>query len=162
MITAKLLTALNDQIKHELESAYLYAAMVAYFKSENLDGMARWMEVQSKEEVKHATKFFDYIFERDSVAELQSLTMLAKKWAGPLDVFKAAYAHEQFITGKINDLMTLAIAEKDYASQIMLNWFVSEQVEEEDSALKVVQLLEKIGTSGQALVLADRELGKRE
>jgi len=162
MLSPKLFSALNDQIKHELESAYLYAAMMTWFKSENLDGMARWMEVQSNEETKHARKFYEHIFDRGNVAELQSLKVLAKKWKSPLDVFKAAYAHEQFITGKINELMALAIAEKDYAAQIMLNWFVTEQVEEEDSALKVVQLLEKIGPSGQGLIMADRELGKRE
>jgi len=162
MLSKKLLKAFNDQIKHELESAYLYAAMVAWFKSENLDGMAYWMEVQSSEEVKHARKFFDHIFDRGNVAELQALNVLGKKWNSPLDAFKAAYAHEQFITAKINDLMALAIAEKDYAAQVMLNWFVTEQVEEEDSALKIVQLLEKIGSSGQALIMTDRELGKRE
>jgi len=161
MLSPKLFTALNDQIKHELESAYLYAAMVAWFKSENLDGMAHWMEVQSGEEVKHAKKIFDHIFDRGNVAELQPLNVLGKKWNSALEAFKAAYAHEQFITAKINDLMTLAIAEKDYAAQVMLNWFVAEQVEEEDSALKIVQLLEKVGPSGQGLIMADRELGKR-
>jgi len=162
MLSPKLFSAFNEQIKHELESAYLYAAMVAWFKSENLDGMAHWMEIQSNEEVKHAKKFFDHIFERGNVAELQPLNILGKKWDSPLDAFKAAYAHEQFITGKINDLMTLAVAEKDYAAQVMLNWFVAEQVEEEDSALKIVQLLEKIGPTGHGLIMADRELGKRE
>ena len=162
MLSPKLLTAFNDQIKHELESAYLYAAMNAWFKSENFDGMAHWMEVQTKEEINHARKFFDHIFERGDVVELQPINILAKKWASPLEAFKAAYEHEQFVTGKINDLMTMAIADKDYAAQEFLNWFVAEQVEEEDSTLKIVQLLKRIGDHCQALIMVDRELGKRE
>ena len=105
MLSPKLLTAFNDQIKHELESAYLYAAMNAWFKSENFDGMAHWMEVQTKEEINHARKFFDHIFERGDVVELQPINILANKWASPLEAFKAAYEHEQFVTGKINNLI---------------------------------------------------------
>ncbi|MCK9244991.1 MAG: ferritin [Candidatus Marinimicrobia bacterium] len=162
MLSKKLFKAFNDQIKHELESAYLYAAMVAWFKSENFDGMAHWMEVQSNEEVEHARKFFDHIFDRGNVVQLQPLNVLANKWDSPLAAFTAAYEHEQFVTGKINELMTLAKAEKDYAAEVFLHWFVEEQVEEEDSTLKIVELLKKIGSHSHQLIMIDRDLGKRE
>jgi ferritin len=162
MISRRLQDQINEQIKNELESAYLYAAMVAYFKAEGLDGMAHWMAVQTKEEIGHAKKFFDYLFERGGVAELKPLGLIKNKWASPLEAFQDAYEHEKFITAKINELVELALAEKDYAARSFLDWYVDEQVEEEDSVLKVVQLLERIGSSGQGLVMIDRELGKRE
>lgn len=162
MIGKKLQNKINEQIKNELESAYLYAAMVAWFKAQNWEGMAHWMEVQTKEEIGHATRFFNYIYERGGTVELKPLSVLKNKWESPLAAFKDAYAHEQFITAKINDLMQLALAENDYATQGLLDWFVKEQVEEEDSVLKVVQHLERAGTSGQALLMVDAFLSKRE
>lgn len=162
MISKTLQNQINEQIKNELESAYLYAAMVAYFKAEGLDGMAHWMEVQTKEEIGHAKKFFDYLFERGGVAELKPLQVLKTKWNSPLEAFKDAYQHEQFVTSKINELVELAITEKDWAARSFLDWYVDEQVEEEDSVLKVVQMLERIGSAGQALLMVDNVLGKRE
>lgn len=162
MISTKLRDQINEQIKNELESAYLYAAMVAYFKAENLDGMAHWMSVQTKEEIGHATKFFNYLFERGGVAELKPLNVLKSQWESPLATFKDAYEHEKFITSKINDLMKTALAEQDFAAQGFLDWYVKEQVEEENSFLKVVQLLERAGAAGQAILMIDNILGKRE
>lgn len=162
MISKRLQDQINEQIKNELESAYLYAAMVAYFKAEGLDGMAHWMEVQTKEEIGHAKKFFDYLFERGGVAELKPLQVLKTKWSSPLEAFKDAYQHEQFVTSKINELVELALAEKDYAARSFLDWYVDEQVEEEDSVIKVVQMLERVGPAGQALLMIDNVLGKRE
>jgi len=135
--------------------------MVAYFHSESLDGMAQWMTVQAQEELAHAMKFFNHIDERDGRGELKALSQPQKEWASPLEAFKAAYEHEKFITDKINDLVKLAAEEKDHAAGIMLQWFVTEQVEEESSTLKVVDLLERIGDSGHGLIMADRELGTR-
>ena len=161
MISAKIQDALNEQIKHELESAYLYLSMVAYFHSIGLDGMAQWMRVQAQEEVGHAMKFFDHIAERDGRIALLGIAQPKAEWASPLEAFQAAYKHEQFITSKINHLVEIAAKENDYPASILLQWFVTEQVEEEASASKVVQVLERIGDSGSGLVMLDRELGKR-
>ncbi len=162
MIGKRMEEALNEQIKHEFESAYLYLAMVAYFQAEGLDGMAQWMTAQTQEEVAHAMKFFQYINERGGRVELKALAQPQKEWASPLEAFKAAYAHEQFITGKINDLMKIAEEENDNAAKIMLQWFVTEQVEEESSTKRVVDLLERVGDSGHGLIMVDRELGTRQ
>jgi len=161
MIGKRMQDAMNEQIKHELESAYLYLSMVAYFHSESLDGMAQWMTVQAQEELAHAMKFLNHIDERDGRVELKALSQPQKEWASPLEAYKAAYNHERFITDKINDLVKLASEEGDHAAGIMLQWFVTEQVEEESSTLKVVDLLERIGDSGHGLIMADRELGTR-
>jgi ferritin len=161
MIGKRMQDALNEQIKHELESAYLYLSMVAYFDSTSLQGMAQWMRVQTQEEIEHAMKFFDHIHDRDGRVELLPLAKPKKEWSSPLEAFKAAYEHEQFITGKINALMKIAAEENDHAAGVLLQWFVTEQVEEEASTLKVVNLLERIGDSGHGLVMLDRELGTR-
>jgi len=162
MIGKRMQDAMNEQIKHELESAYLYLSMVAYFNAEGLDGMAQWMRVQTQEEVAHAMRFFDHINERGGRVELLPLAQPKKEWASPLEAFKAAYKHEQFITGTIDNLVKIAEEENDNPAKIMLQWFVSEQVEEEDSTKKVVDLLERVGDSGHALIMVDRELGARQ
>ena len=162
MISKKMLAAMNEQIAHEQYSAQLYLAMAAYFHDQGYDGMAKWMTVQAREEYGHAMKFFDHIVERQSRVELKGMDAPKKEWASPLDAFKAAYAHEQFITGKINELCKLAESEKDNASAIFLQWFVTEQVEEESNAAKIVQMLERVGDAGHALIMVDMQLGKRE
>jgi len=156
MIGKRMQDAMNEQIKHELESAYLYLSMVAYLNAEGLDGMAQWMTVQTQEEIAHAMRFFNHLSERGGRVELLPLAQPQKEWASPLEAFKAAYGHEQFISGTI-----VAEEENDNPAKIMLQWFVSEQVEEEDSTRKVVELLERIGDSGHGLVMVDRELGAR-
>jgi len=161
MLKDKMYTLLNEQVKHELESAYLYYAMVAYFSAEGLDGMAQWMTAQAQEEMAHASKFFNYINERGHKVELKPLGLSKTSWGSPLEAFKDALQHEEFITAKINALMKEAIAEDDYASKVLLDWFIEEQVEEEDSVGKVVQLLERVGEKGQGLIMIDRELGRR-
>lgn len=161
MIGQRIEQAFNEQIKHELESSYLYLAMSGYFVGRALDGMAHWMRVQSQEELGHAMRFFDHIGERGGTVSLASLELLAGGWNSPLAAFEAAFDHERFITGKIDALVDLARQEGDHAAEIFLQWFVSEQVEEESSATKVVELLKRIGDSAQGLILADRELGTR-
>lgn len=161
MINKKIQDAFNEQIKHELESAYLYLSMVACFQSIGFEGMAHWMEMQTQEELAHAQKFFNHIAERDGRVELQALAKPKLEWDSPLDAFQAAYKHEQFITSKINELVDLATKENDHAAIIFLQWFVTEQVEEEATASKVVQDLERIGDFGNGLIMIDRELGKR-
>jgi ferritin len=161
MISKKMQDAMNEQIKHELESAYLYLSMAAYFHSAGLDGMAQWMRVQTQEEMVHAMKFFDHIRDRDGRVELLALTQPKKEWASPLAAFQDAYEHEKFVTSRINDLVKTATEESDYASSELLQWFTTEQIEEEASTSRVAQALERIGDSGSGLIMLDRELSKR-
>lgn len=162
MIGKRMEQALNQQIKHELESAYLYLAMAANFYTMGLDGMASWMRIQAQEELGHAMRIFDHIVERGGRVELLPLAQPQKEWDSPLEAFKAAYEHEKFITGKINELVELAAEEHDHAAGVMLQWFVTEQVEEEDQTRKAVELLERVGKSGRGIVIADQRLGARE
>ena len=162
MISEKIQNAFNEQIKYEVESAYLYLSMAAYFNSLNLEGMAKWMLVQREEELKHVKKFFDHINDRNGRVHLQAIGAPKTEWSSPLDAWKEAYKHEQFITSKINVLVKLTQTENDYAATPLLNWFLDEQIEEEASTLKVAQKLERVGPSGAGLVMLDKELGKRE
>lgn len=162
MISEKMQKALNDQIQAEMFSSYLYLSMSACFHGANMDGMAHWMSVQSREEYGHAMKIFGYIIERGGKVELQAIEKPQTDWASPLEGFKAAYKHEQYITGRINDLVKLAYDEGDTASIFFLQWFVTEQVEEEANASKIVAMLEMIGESKNGLFMADRQLGQRE
>lgn len=162
MISEKMVKEINDQIQRELFSEYLYLQMAAYFKGENLDGFAHWMEVQAKEEHGHAMKFFNHLYERNAKVVLQPIQQPKNDFKSPLDVFKYAYEHELTVTKNINNLMELAKKENDYASESFLKWYVDEQVEEEDSFLKIVTILEKIKDSANALFMLDHELGKRE
>ena len=161
MINEKIQQAMNEQIKHEFESAYLYLAMSAWFTAQGWDGMAQWMRVQAKEEQAHAMKFYGHILEREGRLDLAALAKPKTEWSSPQNAFEEALKHEQFITGKINALMALSQETGDFASRSMLIWFVDEQVEEEASASKIVQTLSRIGSSGSGLVMIDRKLGKR-
>ena len=161
MIGKKIENAMNEQIKHETFSAYLYFSMAAYFHSKSLDGMAQWMKAQAQEEFAHALRFFNHINDRGGRIELQALEKPQTEWESPIAAFKAALVHEEFITGKINDLAKLADDENDRAAGIMLQWFVTEQVEEEDSVSTVIDMLGFIGDSGHGILMADRELGSR-
>ncbi len=153
--------AINAQINAELYSAYLYLAMSAYFQSINLSGFANWVRVQALEEETHAGRFFDYINERGGRATLEAIEKPQIEWNSPLDVFEAVYAHELKVTAMINELVDLALQEKDHATYNMLQWFVSEQVEEESSADAIVQKLKLIGNEGHGLFLIDQELAQR-
>ena len=135
--------------------------MAAWLETEGLEGMGRWMRVQALEEMSHAMKFFDHILERGGEPELLAIEKPQAKWDSALAAFENALAHEQFISGKINDLMTLSLAENDHASKTMLQWFVDEQVEEEDNASKNVYNLRMVGDKGQGLLMVDREMGAR-
>ena len=160
-LNQKLYQLLNEQIKHELESAYIYYSMVSYFVAEGLDGMAQWMTAQAQEELLHASKFFNFIGERGDKVELQNLEISKTSWKSPLEAFQDALAHEEFITGKINDLMKVAIEVNDYSAKVLLDWFVSEQVEEEASVDEVLQQLKLIDGKGSGLFMLDREAKAR-
>ena len=161
MITQKMITLVNEQIKAEYDSAYLYLSMSAYFQESNLKGMAHWMKKQAKEEMEHAEKFMEYLYDRGARVELLEIAKPAKDFEGPLAVFKEALKHEKYITGRINKMMDLAREEKDYASQSLLTWYVDEQVEEEANADEVVKKLEFVGNSNTSVYLLDKELGQR-
>jgi ferritin len=161
MLKPKIQEAFNRQLNAELHSAYLYLSMAAYFESENLAGMATWMRVQAQEEVVHAMKFFDFINERDGRVTLTELEGPKTEWASPLDAFQGGYEHECKITGLINQLVDLSIQESDHAANAFLQWFVSEQVEEEATAKSIVDKLKLAGDSSVALLMLDGELGQR-
>jgi len=161
MISKKMEDAFNDQIAAEFYSAHLYLAMAAYLESIDLPGFANWLKVQIEEEEFHAHKMFDYVIERDGRAVLKGFEAPPVEWKSPLDVFETAYAHEQKVTGLINNLVDIALAEKDHASQIFLQWFVNEQVEEEASAKAIIQQLKLLGDSRAGLFQIDRELHQR-
>jgi len=161
MIGPRMQQAMNEQIMHETASAYLYFSMASDFHAKGFDGMAQWMKAQAQEEIGHALRFFNHINDRGGRVELLAIEKPQKEWASPLSAFQAAFRHEEFITGKIDELVQLAREENDNAAEIMLQWFVTEQVEEEDSVTKVVDMLELIGDSGHGLLMTDRELGQR-
>ncbi len=161
MLSERMEKALNDQINAEFYSAYLYLAMAAYFESMNLNGFGNWMRVQAQEELTHAMKFYDYVYERGGRVVLAAVDAPPKEWESPLAAFEGAYAHECKVSAMINDLVNIAIEEKDHATNNFLQWFVSEQVEEEASADDVVQKLKLIGDHGNGIFMLDRELGQR-
>ncbi len=161
MIPKPIETAFNEQIKHELESAYLYLAMAAWFDSEGLGGMARWMRAQTQEEVTHAMRFLKHIRDRGGEVKLLAMKEPQQKWDSALAAFEAAYKHEQFITGCIDKLAKLSREQSDFASQSLLQWFVDEQVEEEETALGIVQKLKLVAGDGRGLLMLDNELGTR-
>ncbi|MBW2063477.1 MAG: ferritin [Deltaproteobacteria bacterium] len=161
MLSKTMEKALNDQVNAEMYSAYLYLAMEAYFQSVGLNGFATWMRVQTQEELVHAMKFYDFINERGGRVTLKAIEAPPAEWVSPSAVFQAAYEHEQKVTGLINDLVDLAQAERDHATHNFLQWFVAEQVEEEDSANKVVEKIKLVGEAQGGLFMLDRELGQR-
>jgi len=161
MIKEKIQEALNKQLNAELFSSYLYLSMAAYFESINLKGFANWMRVQTQEELVHAMKFYNFIIERGGKAVLSAIEGPPTQWKSPLAVFEHAYKHEQKVTGLINNLVDLSIAEQDHATNNFLQWFVAEQVEEEASADEVVQKIKLIGDATGGLFMLDQELAQR-
>ncbi len=161
MIKEKIQDALNKQLNAELYSAYLYLSMGAYFESIDLGGFANWMRVQAQEELTHALKFYDYIIQRGARVILSSIDEPPSEWESPLAVFEHVYQHEQKVTGLINELVDLAIAEGDHATNNFLQWFVAEQIEEEDSANEVLQKIKLMADAPGGLFMLDGELGKR-
>lgn len=153
--------AINKQINAELYSAYLYASMGAYFQSEGLPGFANWMRVQFQEEQFHGFKFFDWVCERGGRVELEAIDGPQKEWKDAVDVFETTLKHEQLVTSLINNLMSIAIEEKDYATVNMLQWFVNEQVEEEANATKILDELRMVYGNGHGMLMLDRELAAR-
>ncbi len=161
MVSNAVQDAINDQIHHELYSAYIYLSMVAYFESKNLEGFAHWMRLQAQEEVAHAMRLFDHVHDRGGRVVLQAVDQPPAEFESPLDVFQKALEHERNVTGMIHRLYELARQENDYPTQVMLQWFIDEQVEEEKTAEGVVEQLRMAGGDATALLMLDAKLGAR-
>lgn len=161
MLGEKMQQALNGQINAEMYSSYLYLAMSAYFESVGLGGFSRWMQLQAQEELMHAMKLYHYVNERGGRVILTAIDAPPAEWDSALAVFEATYQHEQKVTGLIHGLVDLAIKEKDHATNSFLQWFVTEQVEEEATASEVVNKLRLMGDAPGGLFVMDRELGTR-
>jgi ferritin len=162
MISKTMQDALNEQIQKEYYSSYLYLAMSAYCEAQNLPGMGKWTRLQSQEEVTHAMKLFDHMVDRGGRVRLAAIQQPAAEYESPLRLFEQVLAHEQHVTASIHQLYALAVKDNDYPAQVALQWFVTEQVEEEKNALQVVEQLKTIGESKTSLMLLDRHLGKRQ
>lgn len=161
MIGKAMQDAVNDQINKELFSSYLYLSMAAYFEHKNLPGFAHWMRIQEAEEREHAMKFYDFLLERGGQVVLKAIDAPATEWTSNLELFREVAAHEANVTASINTLYELALSEKDYPAQVMLQWFINEQVEEEKNAAEIVASLELIEERGTAVLMLDHNLAKR-
>ncbi len=157
----KIQEAFNEQLNAELFSSYLYLSMANYFASENLDGMAQWMQLQTDEEREHGMKFLDFVNHRGGRVALKQIDEPKFEWSSPLEAFQDAYEHECLISSKINKLMDLTTAESDHAATTFLQWFVTEQVEEEANAQSIVEKLKMIGDHTMGLMMMDQQLGQR-
>jgi ferritin len=154
--------ALNEQMKQEFYAAYLYLSMSAYCSASNFEGFAKWLRQQATEEVGHAMRIYDYIEDRDGRVMLQAISQPATEFPSILNVFEQARDHERKVTGMINRLYELVDSEKDYASHAFLEWFLTEQIEEEKTSNKIVESLKLAGDHPGALLMLDRELGARQ
>jgi ferritin len=161
-IKAAVEKAINDQINAELYSAYLYLSMAAYFESRNMKGFAKWMQIQTKEEVSHAMKFYNFVFERGGKVTLKAVEQPQTDWKSPLALFEQVYEHEQKVTNLINKLVEAARADNDMATENFLMWYIDEQVEEEAHAYEAVLKLKMVGDVPQAMYMLDKEMGARE
>ena len=161
MLSEKLTKAINAQINAELWSAYLYLSMSMHFANKGYSGIANWFAIQYKEEQDHATIFMNYLNARDAKVILEPIAGVENTWESPLAAFAATLAHEQKVTALINDLQALAVEEKDYATQNNLQWFISEQIEEEETARGYIDALAKNSDNGYGLYMFDKELAAR-
>ena len=162
MFSKKMQEALNDQIHHEMESAYVYLSMAAYFAGENYPGFEHWMKMQFDEEMIHSFKFYDYIHSRGAKVSLQAIEEPQIEFDSPLAAFETSLAHEQKITADIHKLYALAMEENDFPSLSFLQWFIDEQVEEEEHVGGVVEDIKRVSASQEGLLMLDRELGLRQ
>jgi len=161
MVSQKMQDALNEQINKEMFSAYLYLSMSAYFDTKNLAGMSQWMKMQSEEENLHAMKFYDFLLRVGGNVKLSAIDAPQTEWESAQKVFEDSLEHEKFISKSIHTLMDLAIEEKDHPTKSFLQWFVDEQVEEEDNVQQIVENFNLLGDSKGGLFMLDRELGAR-
>jgi ferritin len=163
MFSETLQTAFNDQIQKEFFSSYLYLAMAAHFEAATLPGFAAWMKAQADEERSHAMKLWDYVYDRGGKVELKAIEQPPLAFGRPLEIFHTVLAHEQKVTASINALYALAAKEDDVAAQIFLQWFVTEQIEEEKSVTDLIEQLKLSGDQAFAVLFMDKHvLGARK
>ena len=155
MFSPKVLQEMNNQIMHELYSAYLYLSMSAHFDANNLTGFAHWMRIQAGEEQEHAMKFYDFIYDRGGKVTLQAIDQPPTEFKSPKDIFAAALEHEKKVTARIDLIYDLAVQDNDHASQSFLKWFVDEQVEEEKNATQILEMLKMAGDSPNLILPAE-------
>mgnify|MGYP000651599030 CR=1 FL=1 len=161
MISEKMQEGLNGQLNFEVYSAYIYLSMSAYLESINMVGAAHWMQMQAKEELFHNLRFFDYINDRDGRVLLDAVPQPQQEWESILAVFESALEHEKIVTSKICDLIDLAQSEHDHVTNSMLQWFITEQIEEESNAKAIIDKLRMAGDNINALFMIDAELAQR-
>ncbi|MCB1218810.1 MAG: ferritin [bacterium] len=161
MLSASLEQALNDQLHLEFESSYIYLSMSAWFEWKNMLGFAKWMNVQRDEEQFHASKFYHFILDRGGQVKLRSLAQPKWEWGNPIEVFEAALEHEMLVTKSIHALVDKAMEERDHPGFTFLQWFVSEQVEEEATITAIIDQLKLVKDSQSGMFLMDKELGQR-
>ncbi len=162
MLPDKIAEALNNQVKEELFSAYIYLSMSAYFEAQNLPGFAKWMRMQSQEELQHAMKIFDFINERGGTVALQAIAQPPVEYESAEAAFQQALKHEQHISHCIHQIYALASTENDYPTQVMLHWFIEEQVEEEQNVGLALEMIKRTEGRPWALLVLDNQFGKRE
>ena len=161
MISKKMNEVLNGQVNAELYSSYLYLSMSSWFSEKSLSGFAGWMRAQAQEELFHSIKILDYILERGGNVQLETIEKPKGSWSSPLEIIQETADHEAKVTGLINDLVDVALKERDHAANIFLQWFVAEQVEEEASVGEVVEKMKMIGDDSAGMFAMDMEMGKR-
>lgn len=161
MLTPKMQDALNAQINAEFWSAYFYMSMAVHFEGTAFRGMANWFKVQWHEEIAHAEILMNYVIARGGKVTLEPVAAVPNDWNEPLAAFEATLAHEQKVTEAFNKLYALAVSENDYATRCRLDWFISEQVEEEETVQTLIERLKLVGKDGMALFMIDQELSSR-
>jgi len=161
MIPKKIEAALNDQLNFELYSAYIYQSMAAHLRFMGLNGFANWMQIQAQEEMVHGMGFFNFIIDRGGKVALKEIGRPKSEWKSVLAAFENVLEHECIVTSRINNIAALAEAEKDFATRNFMQWYISEQVEEEAAAQLIVSQLKRVGDSGVGLHLIDQQLGQR-
>jgi ferritin len=161
VLSKGIVEALNKQLNREIYSAYLYLSMSAYSTYKGLKGFANWFMVQYQEEMAHAMKFYDYVNDQGGQVQLMAVAKPPTKFGSPLDMFEKVLEHEKFVTKCIHDLVNLAIDEKDHATKIFLQWFVTEQIEEEANDNDIIAKLKLVGKDGNGLFMIDKELATR-
>lgn len=162
MISKVMQAAINEQINKEMFSSYLYLSMAAYFEAENLPGFGNWLRIQAEEENEHAMKFYNHLLERGGKVELKAIAAPKTSWGSAMEAVSEVLTHEQHVTKSIHDLYEVALQEKDYAAQVMLHWFIDEQVEEEANASAILDNMKRIEAHETAVLMLDHRLGKRK
>jgi ferritin len=162
VLSKKLEGAVNEQIKNELYSAYLYLAMAAHCEHKNFKGFANWLKIQAKEEVAHAMRLYDFVNDRGGKVVLSAIDQPPAEYQSLTEIFEKVLNHEKGVTTKINHLYELAKEENDYPLQVHLQWFIDEQVEEEKNPAEILAMLQLIGESGSGIMMLDHELGERK